>query len=261
MYRWLVLGLGCALLGGCTPAAQQPTRDITVFAAASLRDAFSELGAAFEQAHPGTHVSFNFGASSQLRAQLEQGARADVFASADLDQMAAPERAGLLVGPSRVFATNRLVIVTPRDNPGGIHALEDLGRPGVKLVTSQPGVPIGQYSQAVLQKAAANPRFGADFPARVERNVVSRVDDVRAILATVQLGEADAGLVYVSDVTPKQRDQLRLIPIPDELNILASYPIAVTHGPNPDGGQAFVDFVLSPTGQATLARWHFSTSA
>src|SRR5919197_5003448 len=103
MYRWLVLGLGCALLGGCTPAAQQPTRDITVFAAASLRDAFSELGAAFEQAHPGTHVSFNFGASSQLRAQLEQGARADVFASADLDQMAAPERAGLLVGPSRVF--------------------------------------------------------------------------------------------------------------------------------------------------------------
>jgi molybdate transport system substrate-binding protein len=262
----LRFGLLLALTSGCAPGAaptQAPsgTGEVTVFAAASLTEAFREIGAAFEQAQPGTRVTFNFGASSQLRAQLEQDARADVFASADQAQMEAAQRAGAILEPERVFAANRLVIITPRDNPAHIGGVQDLARPGVKLVTSQPDVPIGQYTVSLLDRASRDPAFGAAFRERVEANIVSRESDVRAVVSKVQLGEADAGIVYATDSTPSVRAQLQQVAIPDELNTLARYPIAVARGSNPEAGRRFTEFVLSPAGQQVLARWGFLPAA
>ena len=263
----LVVAVLALALGGCvpaaTPASGSATRDprvageVTVFAAASLTDAMRQLGAAFEQSQPGTRVTFNFGASSQLRVQLEQGARADAFASADQAQMDAARRADALVEPERAFATNRLVIVTPRDNPAHIGGVQDLARPGVKLVTSQPDVPIGQYTVRLLDRASLDPAFGAAFRPRVEANIVSRETDVRAVVSKVQLGEADAAIVYATDPTPQIRGQLQQIAIPDALNSVVSYPIAVARGSNIPGGKAFTEFVLSPAGQQILAGWGF----
>jgi molybdate transport system substrate-binding protein len=254
-----VLG-ACLALAACSPEAPPPERvngEVVVFAAASLTEAFKEIAAAFEQAHPGARVTFNFGASSQLRAQLEQGARADVFASADQAQMDAARKSDVLAGPDRVFARNRLAIITPRDNPGGIERVQDLARDGVRLVTTEPSVPIGQYTLAMLARATADPVYGADFRARVERNIVSREANVRQLVSKVQLGEADAAVVYSSDVTPQVRDQVRMIAIPDELNTLASYPVALARGNNPAVGEAFARYLLSSPAQEVLARWGF----
>ena len=231
--------------------------ELTVFAAASLTDAFKEIGVAFERANPGAQVAFNFGASSQLRAQLEQGARADVFASADQTQMEAAGRVGALAGPARVLVRNRLTIITPKGSSKGVASVKDLANEGVRIVTTQPNVPIGQYTQAMLERASADPSYGPDFKARVEQNVVSREDNVRQVLAKVQLGEADAALVYTSDVTPQLRDQLRQVAVPAPLNTLATYPVAVARGANTPGGEAFVEYLLAPPGQDILARWGF----
>ena len=243
-----------------SPAAAKPalaTGDVAVFAASSLTDAFREIGMEFERANPAAKITFNFGASTQLRTQLEQGARADVFASADQAQMDAAKRANVVVGQDRVFARNRLVVITPRDNPRAITAVRDLGSAGVKFVTTQPSVPIGQYTLDLLDKATQDAAYGSDFRQRVEANIVSREDNVRQVVAKVQLGEADAGVVYTTDVTPQVRDQLTQIAVPDPLQTIATYPIAVTQGANGTGGEAFVTYVLSPPGQEVLRKWGF----
>jgi molybdate transport system substrate-binding protein len=249
-----LLLVGCAPLSARTDTA---SGEIVVFAAASLTDAFQEIGTAFQQSNPNTKVTFNFGASSQLRTQLEQGARGDVFASADQAQMDNAKRSDTIVGQDRVFARNRLVLIAPRDNPAEVGAVKDLAKNGLKFVTAQPNVPIGQYTSAMLEKASTNATYGVDFKARVEANTVSREDNVRQIVAKVHLGEADAGVVYVTDVTPQIREQVRQIDIPDSLQTLAEYPIAVANGANRSGGEAFVAFVLSPEGQAILTKWGF----
>jgi molybdate transport system substrate-binding protein len=234
--------------------------EVVVFAASSLTDAFGELGSAFEQATPGTRVTFAFGSSSQLATQLGQGARADVFASADQAQMDAARQADAIAGVDQVFARNRLVVIVPRDNPRQIMTVTDLARNNVKIVTAQPSVPIGQYTATLLDKASADPSYGADFRARVEQHIVSREDNVRQIVSKVQLGEADAGIVYATDVTPQVRAQLQQIQVPDPLQTIAGYPIAVARGANAAGGEAFVAFVLSPAGQDILSKWGFLPS-
>lgn len=264
---WLVLtgalAAGCAAPSGVpTPAAgagpaAAAVGEVTVFAAASLTEAFREIGAAFAAAQPGARVTFNFGASPQLRTQLEHGARADVFASADTAQMDAAARAGLLAGDPRAFAGNRLVVIAPRENPGGIASVRDLAQPGVKLVATPPSVPIGQYTLELLDRASADPAYGADFRARVEANVVSREDNVRQAVAKVVLGEADAAVCYATDVTPQLRGRLVQVAVPDPLQTTATYPIALARGGNPAGGRAFAAFVLGPQGQEILERWGF----
>src|SRR5262249_14875409 len=144
-----------------------------------------------------------------------------------------------------------------KDNPKKIASVKDLGNDGVKFVTAQPSVPIGQYTAQMLDKASADPAFGADFKSRVENNTVSREDNVRQVVSKVQLGEADAGVVYSTDATPQVRDQLQILQVPDPLQTLATYPIAVAKGGNAAGGEAWVNYVLGPEGQATLARWGF----
>src|SRR6185295_8093482 len=189
--------------------------------------------------------------------QLGQGAKADVFASADQTQMDNARKADAVGGQDRVFARNRLVVITPRDNPKQINAVKDLAKDGVKFVTAQPTVPIGQYTSQMLDKAVADPAYGADFKAKVVANTVSQEDNVRQVVAKVQLGEADAAVVYSTDATPQVRDQLQILQVPDPLQTLATYPIAVAKGGNAAGGEAWVNYVLGPEGQATLARWGF----
>jgi len=241
-----------------SPVAQRPSGEITVFAAASLADAFNEIGERFKAANPGAGITFNFGASTQLVAQLDQGARADVFASADQAQMDRAKSAGRIEGAERLFAANHLVVITPARNPRGVRGPGNLSKPGLKLVTSQPDVPIGIYTQAMLDRMSHNAQYGASFKEQVNANVVSREANVRQIVAKVQLGEADAGVVYRSDVTPQLAPQLTSFDIPDEFNTVATYPIAqVKHAPNRAGAEAFIAFVLSPDGQEVLARWNF----
>jgi molybdate transport system substrate-binding protein len=237
--------------------AEAASGEIVVFAASSLTDAFQDMAAAFQQANPNARLTFSFGSSSQLATQLGQGARADVFASADQAQMDNARKADAIAGQDRIFARNQLVLITPRDNPKHIATVKDLSRDGVKFVTAQPSVPIGQYTAQLLDKAAADPAYGADFKARVEANTVSREDNVRQVVAKIQLGEADAAIVYRTDATPQVRDQLQLIQVPDGLQTLASYPIGVAKGNNVTGGEAFVSHVLGANGQAALARWGF----
>jgi molybdate transport system substrate-binding protein len=269
----LVLGIvvGCAAPGppAATPLASVGpvattvdaglTGDVVVFAASSLTDAFKEVAAEFHLAHPNARVVFSFGGSSQLAIQLVNGARADVFASADQDQMDVAERGHTLVGPRSIFVQNRLMLITPRDNPAQIAALADLARPGVKVVGAQAAVPIGAYTSQLLQSASTNAAYGADFQRRVDANVVSREDTVRQIVAKIQLGEADAAIVYVTDVTPQIADQFVRISLPDALQVTARYPIAVGNGHNRAGAEAFVAFVESPPAQQILARWGFVT--
>jgi molybdate transport system substrate-binding protein len=167
------------------------------------------------------------------------------------------QRGHVLAGAQQVFVRNRLMVIAPRDNPAAITSLQDLAKPGVKVVGAQVSVPIGYYTSQLLKSASASPGFGANFQQRVERNVVSREDTVRQIVAKIQLGEADAAVVYTTDVTSQIADQFVRITLPEELQVTATYPIAVGNGRNPAGGEAFVAFVESPPAQAILARWGF----
>ena len=244
----------CALLGARAglPAAD---RTITVLAAASLTDAFRAIQPDFERANPGVKLRLEFGASSTLRTQIEQGSPADVFASADEEQMQALAQARRVEAPSP-FARNRLVLVVPAANPGKIATPADLARPGLRLVTTAPAVPIGHYTQALLQKMEKVRGYPPDFAQRVERNVVSREANVRAILAKVELGEADAAFVYATDARSSRR--VRVVPLPGGISVTASYPIAVISGsPNRREAEAFVRFVQSRAGQAALRRYGF----
>jgi molybdate transport system substrate-binding protein len=252
----LVFLAACGPGAAATPTAA-PAGEIVVFAASSLTDVFQDMATAFQQANPNARLTFNFGASSQLATQLGQGARADVFASADQVQMDNARKTEAIAGQDRVFARNRLVVITPRDNPRKIMAVKDLANDGVKFVTAAQGVPIGQYTLQMLDKAVADPAYGADFKSKVEANTVSKEDNVRQVVSKVQLGEADAAVVYSTDATPQVRDQLQIIQVPDPLQTLATYPIAVAKGSNPAGGATFVSFVLGAAGQATLAKWGF----
>jgi molybdate transport system substrate-binding protein len=233
---------------------------ITVFAAASLTDAFQEIGAGFKARYPGTDVRFNFAGTPTLRLQLEQGARADVFASADIAQMELALQGGVVEAPL-TFARNSLVVIVPAANPGGVDSPADLARPGLKLVLANQEVPAGAYSAQVLRNLEAGGGYGADFAERVLANVVSRESNVKQVVARVELGEADGGLVYGSDVTASVAADLKVISIPERFNVTASYPIAVVRDSgNAATARAFIDYVVSPAGQGILARHGFLTA-
>lgn len=225
---------------------------LTVFAAASLTDAFTELAAAYEVANPGATVLLNFAGSQALRTQIEQGAQADVFASANDRHMQSLVDAGLIDAQAVAdFATNRLVVIVPASNPAAVVTLDDLARPGIKLVLAAADVPVGNYTRQMLANA------GDEFAQAVLANVVSEETNVRVVLNRVVLGEADAGIVYATDARAGGADVLT-IDIPDPLNVPASYPLApLSASRQPDNAARFVDFVLSAEGQAILASYGF----
>jgi molybdate transport system substrate-binding protein len=234
---------------------------ITVFAAASLTDAFNEIAAEFERENPGVEVTFNFAGSSALRTQIEQGARVDVFASADIHQMNTAKQNGVIAASGdRVFVRNLLTIITSAENAAGVNAVADLRKPGIKLVLAAPEVPVGNYSRQMLTKAVSDPALGAGFSDAVLKNLVSNESNVKQVVAKVELGEADAGIVYGSDVTPSVAPKLKTIAIPPSLNVVAEYPIALTRDArNGRTAQAFVEYVSSAAGQAILKKWGFQT--
>jgi molybdate transport system substrate-binding protein len=232
--------------------------DLTVFAAASLTDAFEQIETDLEAAHPGLTVTYNFGGSQALVTQLDEGAEADVFASANNAQMTTAADNGSIAGEPETFVHNELAIVTPADNPAGIEAPADLGEEGLRLVLAQAEAPVGRYArEAVCKMAADTASYGEGFVDRVAANVVSEEEDVRDVLAKVELGEADAGIVYVSDANIAG-DEVKLIAIPAEVNVIASYPIAAVAGGDEALADAFIAYVLSDEGQATLEAFGFA---
>ena len=263
----VVMGSSARVQANRTPAGTEPTnqaqavqsrRTLTVFAASSLTDSFNEIAAGFEAQHPGVDVITNFGASSTLATQLAQGAPADLFASANTKQMDVARTAGRIAGKSQTFAKNRLVLAVPADNPARIGGLVDLARPGVKLVVAAPGAPVRDYTDSMLNRLAAAPGFGDSYRAAVIKNIASEEANVRQVSLKVSLGEADAGIVYLSDITPDIAPKVIALPIPDAYNSIATYPMAVTNdSAEPDLAQAFIDTVLSDAGQKTLAKWGF----
>ena len=238
------------LLGACGGEADRAT--LAVYAASSLTEAFRELETVFEQAHPGTDVAVTLAGSQVLRIQIEQGAPADVFASADPEHLHALVDAGL-VREGRVFANNELAVIVPSDNPAGIESFEDLLR-ARRLVLGTPDVPVGRYAREALAGADSLVRPG--FEAAVLSNVVSEESNVRLARAKVELGEADAAIVYLTDAAGS--DRVRTVPIPDPMNVHAEYLIGVVEraGRSPLA-DAWIDLVLSAAGRAVLERHGF----
>ena len=226
------------------PAARRRTRPpgsqrtLNVFAASSLTDAFTQLGSDFTAAHPDVKVSFDFAGSNDLVTQLQQGAPADVLATADTGNM---DKAGDLAGAPQAFAGNKLIIAVEPGNPEHITGLADLARKDLKVVLAAPEVPAGKYAEEALGKAGVTVR------------PVSLEVSVKGVVTKISLGEADAGIVYVTDVEAA-KGKIDGVAIPDDQNVIASYPIATLSGSEyPDDAKAFVDLVLSDEGQKVLA--------
>jgi molybdate transport system substrate-binding protein len=235
--------------------------NLTVFAAASLTEVFTKIGQNFSAEHPGVTFTFNFGGSQQLAQQVGQGAPADIFASANIKQMEVviQEAGRITSGAERIFARNRLVVIYPGDNPAKLTQLQELATPGLKLVFAAKEVPLGQYTLDFLSKTMTATAFSPIYKDDVLQNVVSYEDNVKSVLAKVSLGEADAGIVYTSDLSIASAEQVGRLDIPDDLNIIANYPIAViSDSAYPAQAQAFLDYILSPTGQEVLAESGFS---
>jgi molybdate transport system substrate-binding protein len=232
--------------GTAAPAGADPvTGEITVFAAASLTGAFADIGRDFMAAHPGTKVTFSYDGSSALAQQIVQGAPADVFASADTANMAKLTQSGLDEDPARTFATNALSIIVPSGDPKRITGLGDLARPGLKVVLCAPAVPCGAYAAQVLAAAGVTVT-----PVSLEQNV-------KGVVTKVTAGEADAGIVYATDVAAAG-GAAQAVSIPAEHNVVARYPVAIVKGSKHlRTAEAFVDYLLGSQGQGVLARYGF----
>jgi len=228
-----------------------PTRGedkLVVFAAASLREVFGRESEAFKKLHSGVGVTFNFAGTQEIRTQLEQGAPADVFASADERHMKALQDTAR-VDASLIFGQNEPVMIVAKERTTTIRALADLPM-AQRIVVGVPEVPIGKYTLQILDNASRS--LGVDFRARVEARIVSRELNVRQVLAKVTLGEADAGIVYRTDVG-NHRDDVSIVTIPPEMNVIAKYPIAVVRAAaHPKLAQQWVSFILSEQGQEIL---------
>jgi molybdate transport system substrate-binding protein len=255
----LVILLALSGCGGSssTGTSTQPIK-LTVFAAASLKGAFTNIGSAYSKTHPNVTITFNFAGSDALAQQIIQGAPADLFASANAKQMDVVVHGGEVVGSGvKTFAHNRLVLIVPAANPAHIQTLQDIGKTGVKVDLAAQSVPVGQYALDFLTKASADPSFGATYKANVLKNVVSYETDVKAVLAKVALGEADAGIVYTTDAAT-EKDKVSTVAIPDTLNSIATYPIGVVKSSSqPTAAQTLLDYIVSAEGQATLAKYGF----
>jgi molybdate transport system substrate-binding protein len=249
-FLFLFLVLASCHTGRAASGRQQ---ELVIFAASSLTDAFNELAEAFEIQNDDVEVLLNFAGSSQLAAQLAEGAAADLFASANATQMQNVIDSGRIqVDKAILFASNRLTVIVPADNPAGIRSLEDLAQPGVQLILAVEGVPIRQYTDEIVSAMSAD--FQEDFYA----NLVSEEENVRQVSAKIALGEADASIVYTSDITPDIANQVQKIAIPDEQNVIATYPMGpLADGAHPEIARRFIDLALSPEGQEILSEWGF----
>src|SRR5256885_8798771 len=249
MRAGLALVIFASLLGSCASPNSTATpqiQELTVFAAASLTDGFTRSGDEFAKADSRVRFTFNFGSSSTLATQITNGAPADLFASADEANMQKIVDAELADGVPSAFASNRLQIAVATGNPKKISGLADLARPDVVLVLAAPTVPAGKYALDALGKAGVVAR-----PASLEV-------DVRAVLNKVSLREADAGIVYVTDVK-SAAGRVAGVEIPEQHQVTARYPVAVVKGSKHAAlANRFIEYLVSPEGQSILATYGFS---
>ena len=247
-----VLLAACGSSGGNASTSRSATPlsgTVAVFAAASLTDAFNALGTSFQGANSGVTMKFNFAGTPTLVTQIEQGAPADVFASADTTNMDRLTADGFTTGTSQVFARNKLQIVVAPGNPKGITGLADVAKPGVIYITEAPTVPAGKYALQALKLAG------------VTVTPKSLETDVKSVVGKIELGEADAGIVYTTDVTAAG-SKVTGVPIPDADNVIATYPIvAVKATPHAAAADAFIAYVVSAAGQAKLQSYGFLSAS
>jgi molybdate transport system substrate-binding protein len=266
-----ILIAGVAVAGGCAPvpaagsvpgssgSATMPVTavgDVVVFAAASLREAFDDVASTYASAHPGTRLALSFDASSALRTRIEQSAAADLFASADSRNVEMLVAAGLAAGQPSTFASTSLVIVVSASREPDLVDAFDLAGNGVRIVAAGRDVPISRYAAMLVEQLAAAPGAPPGFAAACERNVVSREDNARAVLAKVELGEADAGIVYRADAA--ESSGVRTLPLPSGIAVRATYVgVVPADVPHPGQGDALLAWLVGRDGQAVLRRHGF----
>ncbi len=267
---FVLLALCCILLAACGQSNTTSTNSsnssatatpapvtLNVFAAASLKSSFTAIQKQYQQAHPNVKIVYNFAGSQALVQQITQGAPADIFASADQKNMQKVTTAGLATSP-QTFADNTLAIIIPISNPAHLTTLKDLAHKGVKIDVAASTVPVGSYTLQVLAKTGKSSDYGPAYESAVKANFVSQEDNDTAIVQKVELGEADAGIVYTSDVTTAAASKVKFISIPATLNVITQYPITVLkNSKNARDAQTFVQYILSSDGQAILAKYRF----
>jgi molybdate transport system substrate-binding protein len=254
--------LALLLVVGCTSSGSSPAlekKELTVFAAASLSRAMTDIAKTYEAEHPDTKILLNFDGSQALRTQIEQGAHADLFLSANTKHMTTLQDEGLIVNDSvKVFTKNKLAVLVPKDNRANITGLSDLKTPGIRLVMGTKEVPFGDYTRQVLGKMANDSAYGPEYRNAVMKNVVSEDPAVTTLVAKLRVGEADAGIAYASDVSEGDKALVTMLPIPDRYNVIAVYPLGIVQESKvKDQAAAFAQFITSTEGNAILTRYGF----
>jgi molybdate transport system substrate-binding protein len=249
----LVLVLAACSGGGgsasATPVPSVTPVELTVFGAASLKTALEQVKPAYEAANPGTTLTISTDSSSALEAKIEQGAPADVFLSADTANPKKLVDAGLADGAAVSFAGNELTVIVPRDNPAKITSPKDLAKDGVKVIAAGDEVPITKYAKQLVENLAKEADYPADYQPSYDKNVVTKEDNVKNVVGKIELGEGDAGIVYVTDA--KASDQVATVEVPDAANVPATYAgVVVKESKNLAAAKAFLDWLVGPQGQA-----------
>ncbi len=250
------------LLLAASAGYAQETKELTVFTAASLTGAFGEMGQMYKN-ETNISVAFNFDGSQALRTQMENGAYADVFASANQKQMNAVKNDGLMNNSSIViFTKNKLSLIVPKGNLAKIINLSDLAKPGLKIVMGTKDVPVGDYALQILNKLGNDSAYGPDYKTKVLANVISQETNVNYVVTKVALGEADVGFAYVSDITKNLTSKVDKIDIPDEYNVIAQYPMGILlESKYPLQSREFMSLVMSDKGKAVLEKYGFAPVA
>jgi len=259
--RDVFVALIAALVLASSAGFAEDPKELTVFTAASLTGAFGEIGQLYTN-QTNIVVAFNFDGSQNLRTQIENGAYADVFASANTKQMNALKQIQLMNNSSIiVFTENRLSLIVPKDNPAKISSLADLAKPGLKIVMGTKDVPVGDYALQIINRLGNDSAYGPDYKTRVMANIISQETTVNYVVTKVALGEADVGFAYISDVTKDLASKVDQVAIPDEYNVIAKYPIGIVKESRyPAHSQDFINLVTSDQGKAILDKYGFSAS-
>lgn len=259
----LTTGLVLLLLiaqAGCAAGAETNASELTVFAAASLTGVTGDMKTIFEDSHPGVTVTTNLESSATLETQIREGAKTDLFLPASTKNMDNLEKEGLIVNESITpYATNKLAIIVPADNPAGITGLADLAKEGVKIVSETAEVPVRKYTDQMLGKAANDTEYGPAFVEAFQANIISEETNVAGATTKVALGEADAGITYYSDVSRELGEKVTIIDLPENLNVVASYNAGiVTDAAHADLAREYIALLTSDEGRAVLEEYAFS---
>lgn len=230
--------------------------ELTVYGASSLKGVLDKAKAAYEAASPGTTLTISTDSSSALETQIEQGAPADVFLSADTTNPTKLVDGGFASGAPVPFAGNLLTVIVPTANPGGVTTPADLARADLKVIAAGDAVPITKYATQLVGNLAKQPDYPTDFAAKYKANIASKEDNVKAVVAKIELGEGDAGIVYVTDA--KASTEVKTVDVPPEANVPATYAgVVVKASPDEDAAAAFLTWFASPDGQAILSSFGF----